>query len=282
MQGRAMKRRGRRILTAVLLVILVIAGIAADSSLRLVTTEYELRFSALPSSFDGFRVLQISDLHGAVFGKGNARLLRAAAAAGPDLIAVTGDLADGRTDLGEIETLLTALTELAPVYYVSGNHEWSAGILDALEQVFRRSGVRWLRNEYLPLERDGGAIVLAGVEDPNGWKDMERPDTFTARLRAGYPEEFTLLLAHRNDWPDKYPELPVDLILCGHGHGGIIRLPFLGGVLGSGYTLFPDWTAGVYDCGSYRMVVSRGLGSGVRIPRFLNNPELVCVTLRCA
>ena len=280
MQGRAVKRSGRRVGVWLLLICLMLAGLTADSGLRLVTTEYELAFPALPEGFDGFRVLQISDLHGAVFGKENVRLLRAAAAARPDLIAITGDLADAHTHLGVIDDLLAALTRLAPVYYVSGNHEWSAGILEQLDQIFNRRGVRRLRNEYLPLERNGGVIVLAGVEDPNGWKDMERPDALAARLRAEYPDEFTLLLGHRNDWPEKYPALPVDLILCGHAHGGLVRLPGLGGLLGSGYTLFPDWTAGVYASGSYRMVASRGLGNSTPIPRFLNNPELVCVTLR--
>lgn len=281
MQGCAVKRRGHRLRCVIPAVILILACLVADSGLRIVTTEHALRFPDLPESFDGFRVLQISDLHGASFGKDNARLLRAAAAAEPDLIAITGDLADEHTDLKRIDTLLAGLTGLAPVYYVSGNHEWSAGLTEPLGEIFLRRGVRWLRNEFLPLEREGGVMVLAGVEDPNGWKDMERPDAVAARLRREYPSKFTLLLAHRNDWPERYPELPVDLILCGHGHGGLVRLPGLGGVLGTGYKLFPDWTAGVYDCGSYRMAVSRGLGNSTPIPRFLNNPELVCVTLRC-
>lgn len=275
-----MRHPRHRVLRIAAALLCALALLTADSNLRLVTTEYALTFSALPAEFDGFRVLQLSDVHGAVFGRDNARLLRAAAAAEPDLIALTGDLADEGTDLADVDTLLAGLTAIAPVYYVSGNHEWSAGMLDALALLFQRHGICRLRNESLPLERGDVRILLAGVEDPNGPRDMEKPDALLARLREEYPQDFVLLLAHRNDWPEKYPELPAELILCGHAHGGVVRLPGIGGILGTGRTLFPDYTAGLYPCGQYRMLVSRGLGNGTPIPRFLNNPELVSVTLR--
>ena len=256
--------------------------LVADSALRIVTTEYALSFPSLPAEFEGFRIVQLSDVHGAVFGQNNARLLSAVAALEPDLVAVTGDLADEDSRLSDAETLLRGLTEIAPVYFVSGNHEWSAGLVQALRRLLAQCGVRWLHNEYLTLERSGARIVLAGVEDPYGPRDMLQPDALAQRLREEYPEDFTLLLAHRNDWPEKYPNLPVDLILCGHAHGGMIRLPFLGGLLGHGGKLFPPYTAGVFESGRYQMVVSRGVGRGMPLPRFLNNPEIVLVTLQRA
>ena len=251
----------------------------ADSNLRLVTTEYELAFPELPAGFDGFRVVQLSDIHGAVYGRDNVRLLRAVERARPDLIAITGDLADADSDLADVEALLTELTRLAPVYYVTGNHEWSDGLLPALKPMLERQGVRYLSNEYVLLEREGDTVVLAGVDDPNGYATQPKPPEVADTL----PENsFRILLGHRNDWLTKYPELPVDLILCGHAHGGLVRLPFLGGVLGRGRELFPDYTAGVYDSGRCRMVVSRGVGPIMGLPRFWNNPELVAVTLRKA
>lgn len=276
-----MKKRSGRVLKTVLVMALAFVCLAEDSRLRLVTTEYTLTFDTLPEPFDGFRIIQLSDLHGMVFGAGNTRLLRAVAAAEPDLIALTGDLADKNTDLADVDTLLEGLAELAPVYYVSGNHEWSAGLLEPLGLLFRHHGVCRLANAYLPLERDGSRIILAGVDDPNGRRDMEKPDGLAARLREEYPTEFALLLGHRNDWTEKYPALPVELVLCGHAHGGIIRIPGLGGLLGAGYTFFPDCTAGIYPMESGYMLVSRGLGSSTTgIPRLCNNPEIVAVTLR--
>ena len=273
-----MKKRLRRWLA----LFLVLAALAADSRLRLVTREYTLTPDALPAGFEGFRIVQLSDLHGAEFGEGNIRLLRAVAAAQPDRIVLTGDLADKNTDLSVIDTLLQGLSAIAPVDYVSGNHEWSAGLLPRLEPLFARSGVRWLRNEAEILEREGDTLWLAGVEDPNGFRDMEQPDALVQRLREGAPDACMLLLAHRNYWLERYPALDVDAVLCGHAHGGVIRLPGLGGLLGSGRTWLPKYTAGVYEGPRYDMLVSRGLGSSNRIPRFLNNPEIVVVTLRCA
>ena len=261
-----------------LLAFLALCGVlTADSNLRLVTAEYELSYAALPEEFDGFCIVQLSDLHGAVFGENNARLLERVREVKPDLIALTGDLADRDTRLADVDALLAELTGLAPVYYVSGNHEWTSGLIGPLEAMFERHGVRYLRNEYVTLRRGEGEIILAGVEDPNGWVEQPKPDAVAAALPEG---SFRVLLGHRNYWVTEYPDLPVDLILCGHAHGGVIRLPFVGGLLDHHGTFFPEYVDGVFLSGRYRMVVSRGLGSTGGVPRFLNNPEIVAVTLK--
>ena len=271
------RRKSKKLIRSLLLLAVLCGGAVADSNLRLVTTEYALSFPNLPAAFDGLRIVQLSDIHGAGFGKGNARLLRAVRETKPDLIALTGDLADRDTDFADVDTLLAALTALAPVYYVSGNHEWSAHALAPLQSRFERHGVRYLRNEAVTLERGGARLVLAGVEDPNGRADQPTPEEVAAALPA---DEFRVLLGHRNDWVTDHPDLPVDLILCGHAHGGVIRLPLLGGVLDHHGTFFPEYTDGVFNSGTYKMVVSRGLGNTGGVPRFYNNPEVVTVTLK--
>ena len=260
-----------------LILALLFGGALADSNLRLVTTEYEIVSAELPAAFDGFRIVQLSDLHGAVYGKDNSRLLAAVRAAEPDLIALTGDLADKHTDLSELEPLLTALTELAPTYYVSGNHEWADKRLDALRPMLARCKVRYLRNESLLFERGGASIVLLGVEDPFGPADMPKPD----RVADAAPDGFRVMLGHRNDFADKYPDLAVDLLLCGHAHGGIWRLPGVGGLLDHGWKLFPKDVDGVIESGRMRVVVSRGMGNSGGVPRLFNNPELVVAVLKC-
>ena len=276
-----MKKRRHPVLKFFLLLIVLLGLLCADSGLRIVTTEYELSFADLPQDFDGWRIVQLSDLHGAQFGKDNSRLLQRVEAAQPDIIVLTGDLADSDTDLAVVEALLPALGEIAPVYYVSGNHEWSAGLTETLREMMEESSVRYLRNETLLLRRGDAEIALVGVEDPNGWKTQQKPDEVVAQLRAERPEIFTVLLGHRNDWVTKYPELPVQLIFCGHAHGGIVRLPWIGGLLGTGGTFLPEHIDGVERSGSYQLVISRGLGNSVPIPRLFNNPEIVAVTLRC-
>lgn len=265
---------------SMLAVALAVAALLLDSRFRPVTTRYAVASARLPESFDGLTVVQLSDVHGAQFGEGNARLLARVQSESPDIIALTGDLADEFTDMEVIDSLLGALAKIAPVYYVSGNHEWAAGLLPELEELFEKHAVTYLRNECVTLERGGESIVLAGVEDPNGWRDMSEPDEIVEMIRENHGDAFTVLLGHRNYWADKYPELPVDLILCGHAHGGIIRLPLAGGVLGTRRVLFPDYVDGAHEVGQYTLIISRGIGQSPVAPRFLNNPEVVAVTLR--
>ena len=265
---------------AVLTVALAFAALVLDSRCRLVTTRYTVASSRLPAQFDGFKLVQLSDIHGAQFGEKNARLLDLVRREEPDIIALTGDLADEFTDMEVVDTLLGALTETAPVYYVSGNHEWASGLLPELEALFDKHGVRYLRNECVVLENGGENIVLSGVEDPNGWRDMLEPDDVVDMIRRNHGNAFTVLLGHRNYWAQEYPDLQVDLVLCGHAHGGIVRLPVLGGVLGTGRVLFPDYVDGAHKVGQYTLIISRGIGQTPVAPRFLNNPEVVAVTLR--
>jgi predicted MPP superfamily phosphohydrolase len=260
--------------------LLLLALLTADSTFRPVTDEYELLFGNLPPGFDGLRIVQLSDLHGASFGKDNARLLSAVAKAKPEIIALTGDFIDVADDLDSFASLAGRLTELAPVYYVSGNHDWSSGVMDDLAELLDDGGIVYLRNEYIWLERGGDSIILCGVEDPNGRADMIKPDALTDRIAASSPDAFVLLLGHRNYWMERYPALKADLILCGHGNGGIIRLPFFGGLMGTGGEFLHEYSAGLYENAAYTMLVSRGLGNGFILPRFLNNPEIVALTLR--
>lgn len=252
----------------------------ADSAHRLVTAEYTVTSARLPAGFDGFHIVQLSDLHAAEFGRDNAHLVEKVAAAQPDLIVLTGDFIEQEAQIAVTDVLARQLVQLAPVYFVSGNHDWASHAMGKLFDVLTDAGVVCLRNESVTLEHGGNTIVLAGVDDPNGPADMPTPDAVAAAVQAEHPGAFTVLLGHRNDWVEKYPALPVDVIFCGHAHGGVVRLPGIGGLIGTDRTLFPDYTAGIFPSGQYQMIVSRGLGQIPQFPRFCNNPEIVCLTLR--
>ena len=276
--------RKRRALTFAALIVLALLGAGMLlSKYGLGVTRLELGLEGLPEGFDGFRIVQLSDLHGSRFGEGNARLIEKVRAEEPELIALTGDFLDeGKTEreLPELEALVRELAAIAPVYFVSGNHDWASGEAYTLFETLEAAGAVCLRNEYLRLERGGDSIVLAGVDDPNGPAEMPEPDEFVAQLREEAPEDFVLLLAHRAYWAEKYPGLEVDLILCGHTHGGVVRLPFVGGLAASNMGLFPEYDAGLFELPGYTLFISRGLGNSVPLPRFLNTPELVSITLR--
>lgn len=273
-----MKKPGRALRRALLLM-LTAAALTADSRWHLQLTEVELSFASLPPALDGYRIVLLSDLHGASFGPDNRRLARAVLAQQPDLIALAGDFADNHTQLPATAALLRQLQGSAPIAWVSGNHDWTGGALPALRRLLDQYGVLRMENRYLPLPWNGARLILAGVEDPNGPADMIRPAALAEKLRTEYPDDFVLWLAHRNDWLRREPTLPVDLILCGHAHGGVIRLPFIGGLIGTGHRLGADYESGVYRGERYAMLVSRGLGSSSPIPRLFNRPEIVVITL---
>ena len=275
------KHRGIALTAAILL---LTAAVFLDSRYRIVDTEYSLYYEKLPQSFDGYRIVQLSDLHTAQFGENKENLISVVTEQNPDIIVITGDLLIRHAvkTSGEqtkaIRPFLEELSQIAPCYFVSGNHEWASGEISDLTSLLSELDIVYLNNEFVLLEKGGESIVLAGVEDPNGLADMMKPDELVATISNNYPDKYTLLLAHRNNWLTKYPDLPVDTILCGHAHGGIVRLPLVGGVLGTEMDIFPKYDAGIFNEGSYDMVVSRGLGG--QIPRFLNNPEVVTVILK--
>lgn len=238
-----------------------------------------MQYTNLPDAFDGFTIVQLSDLHASEYGQNNSTLVEKVAALSPDLIALTGDYIESAEEVPVTETLIRQLTDIAPVYFTSGNHDWASGAIKELKEAVTDSGGVYLSNERVVLEQGGQQIILAGVEDPNGRADMIRPDALLTQISAESPDSFIILQAHRNDFVTKYPSLPCDLILTGHGHGGVIRLPFVGGIIGTDLKLFPAYDAGLFQSGRYTMVVSRGLGDAPLLPRFLNNPEIVSITL---
>lgn len=270
-------KKGKRIFIIVFLCLMLLAaGIFADSNIRMVVTEYTVSSEKLPESFEGYRVLQLSDIHGKDFG---GRLAKKAAELEPDIILITGDIADRDTDMEALDRLLQQLCAAAPVYYISGNHEWGEGLIDEVSALLDKHGAVYLSNEYVLLEKGEESIVLAGVEDPNSMSDMPSPIEVVRQMREEQGDKFCLFLGHRNYWAWKYPWLEVDIIMCGHAHGGIIRLPLLGGLLGTGFEIFPEYVDGLHRVGQYQLIISRGLGNSAGVPRFLNNPELVLLTL---
>ena len=164
-------------------ILLAAACVAADSKYNLRVTEYRLSFENLPESFDGFRIAQLSDLHGMRFGRDNERLIAQVARQRPDIIVLTGDMAENEKELRVFEGLLGGICGIAPVYYVRGNHEYAGKVQGEAVALAEKYGVVCLVNEYVELFRQGDNIVLAGVDDPNGRADMIKPDALAEEIR---------------------------------------------------------------------------------------------------
>lgn len=269
-----------RRLLALLALFALAAGFVYWQNFTLQVEPVELFFESLPPQFDGLRVAELSDLHGRSFGKNNVRLLRTLQKARPDMICICGDLFDEKTDLTMLEPLLTGLTDIAPVYYVTGNHEWQVKNLREILQKMRAWGVTVLENEERVLSRGGAEMVVAGVHDPCGPYDMKTPAALVRELRSAQGNDFILMLSHRNDELTMWSQLGVQLVLSGHCHGGVVRLPFVGGVFGTRRELFPEYDAGVYRQDGTTLFVSRGLGYTNVHFRLFNRPHVPIMILR--
>lgn len=291
-----MKKRIVRAIWAVAVACLVIWCLWGNTALTV--TPVDVFGERLPRSFDGYRIVQLSDLHDARFGAQNERLIERVAAQQPSAIVLTGDMIDSRrTKVEPTVALAKRLVELAPVYYVTGNHEArvpeaAQALLDGLT----RAGVTVLRSEAVDLQEGGESIRLIGLDDLGVYykalageaqdiqeilaaaKDALKGDLSALVRDAG----FTLVLSHRPELIDLYAECGADLVLCGHAHGGQVRLPFGGGLYAPGQGFFPAWDAGLYEMGGTQMFVSRGLGNSAFPLRVNNRPEVVTITLRRA
>ena len=261
-----------------LLMALAAAGAAIwVGSSVLSVEEFAFTGARLPAGWDGGRLVVLSDLHGKRFGRQNSRLLEAVRGAKPDVICLCGDMMDEY-----LRPLLEGLVEIAPVYYVTGNHEWASGRMPEMRQLLEETGVTYLSNTFVPLERNGDTITLAGIDDPNGYAGQKSPEEVAGEVKEAAGDGFWLLMAHRNNLFDgEYCRLGADLVLSGHGHGGIWRLPFTDGLLGAGGQLLPSFTNGFYRCTDgheAQVFVTRGLGG---IPRLFNHPQVAVLTLHC-
>ncbi len=243
-------------------------------------THTTISLASLPTGFDGVEIAVLADLQGMAFGQSHQTLLDTVKEQDPDYIFLVGDVVDKRRDVEEtyVPTLAAGLSAIAPTYFVTGNHEWAVGDVDALKETLMENGVTVLTNELLSLESQGDTLILAGIDDPNGYADQKTPEELAAEVIAQNPACW-LLLAHRNDYfPMEYCYLGADVVFSGHGHGGLVRLPFTDGLIDH-QGFFPSYTAGLYEEEGSLLFVTRGLGNSSVLPRLFNRPEVAMVTL---
>lgn len=276
------------IISAILIILLIIA-VAGNSLLSV--TEYTINLSGLSGNA---KVVVISDLHGKEYGKDNCQLLSKISEQRPDAIFVVGDMLDDRdadNGFSESSTLLIELSDIAPVYFSYGNQEkeYSSDIIDGFVNTISENGVMVLDDTFVDCKIGDQEIRLGGTMGhafPFGrtkeefesskeyifLKDMEKTDSPTIVL-AHMPDTFIFNGAH-NYWSN------IDLVVSGHTHGGVVRLPFAGGLYSPMQGFFPEYDYGFYMLGEkMKMVITSGLSGYKFIPRFLNLPEICVLNL---
>ena len=281
-----MKRRKKRTLSFAVIILIVLTVWTLWGNTALEVNEYEIMSDRIPQSFDGFRIAQISDLHNAEFGEVNEKLIALLAQSDPDIIVLTGDLIDSRhTDIEIALNFARQAIKLAPVYYVSGNHEARVHEYADLKMGLIDAGVTVLENQKVRITREEESITLMGIDDPSFREDYLFGDAeFVARQAIenlqNESDGCTVLLSHRPELFDLYVDTGMDLVFSGHAHGGQFRLPFVGGLVAPNQGLFPKYDAGQFTEENTTMIVSRGVGNSIIPIRFNNRPEIVHVTLR--
>ena len=243
---------------------------------KLEVTAYTIKSNEIPVSFDGFRIVQLSDLHCQEFGDRQSELVKKISDLKPDIIILTGDIIDGyHSTIDASLEAIQKLSDLYPVYAVNGNHEkdrLSNYLL--LRQKYQEYSVVELNDTSTKLTHEDGSLYLYGSDWYTTSTAYNIPD-------APKEEAFTILLYHDASLFHITSQKGYDLILSGHVHGGVIRLPIIGGILGPNRSIFPMFSGGKYTENNAILISNRGLGEATPpIPRFYNRPEIALITLR--
>lgn len=238
---------------------------------------YEVPVRNLPRSFEGFTILQLTDLHDKEFGAQGADLIELMSGLSFDMVALTGDLV-----VGEDPSLLPALELVrgirsfsgSPIFSVSGNHEWGLEHAPLFNRKLAAEGVRVLSNQATFLERGKERLFVAGVDDPVTKRD--RLESTLSETDANFPR---VLLAHSPHPFEQAVQAGVEVVLAGHTHGGQVRFPLVGAAYVPSMGYFPRYDYGLYRRGKTTMIVNAGLGESFVPVRFNVRPEVVLATL---
>lgn len=232
------------------------------------TTRYNIEVAGLERKV---RIVHLSDLHGKSFGRKNLRLLAKIIALKPDFIVITGDIIHKYTEKNKRAALelVSSLSGVAPVLYVSGNHE------------MRNKGYRFFRKDLIAAGAqvldDCPAYICGLTVVGLNCVSLKNDKIFTITPEGGNK----ILLAHMPQFIEKYSAAGYDVVFCGHAHGGQWRIPFTGqGIYAPGQGMFPKLTSGVHVRGKTHTVISRGLGNSQCPLRLFNRPEIVVANLK--
>lgn len=236
----------------------------------------EFNSSKVPEGFE-VKVLQISDVHNKV-NDNNEELINTVKELNADIIVITGDLIDRKTDdFQNVFSLIEKMKRInEDIYYVSGNHEWGNPYMEQLLSGLKERNVTILNNNNTQVTKKGITLNLLGVDDVStGHEDLKK-----AFNNIDQEELYTILLSHSPDIIEKYNNIPADLILSGHTHGGQVRFPFIGALVVPDQGFFPKLDKGAYKVGTEQyLYIDSGLGTSIAPIRFLNQSQISLIKI---
>lgn len=235
----------------------------------------------------GLKIAHIGDIHKRKFGRDNSRICRRIAAEKPDIILISGDLVSRTcSDFTLAGDFVRQLVKIAPVFMVMGNHEndLPGEYSQELVKILSYAGVRLLRNSSECVETGGRRLCICGLELESGvykkngsYRSLDVPELDEIRQKLGdKPSEETVLLVHSPFFAELYAQWGADFAVCGHVHGGSVKIPFTNiGILSPERKFFPKYSKGVYQVGGMKLLLTSGIGK----LRLFNAPEIVIYTL---
>lgn len=248
-------------------------------------SNYVITNNKIPKEFNNYKIVQISDFHNTKSKKLHNSLVKEISNIKPNIIVITGDFIDAnKTDINTSINFIKKIKDIAPIYYITGNHEASIESYNKLKEELINNNVTILDDKVEVLENNNALINLIGLDDPAFNKEPYRDDKTTIKddlkMITYDKTQYTILLSHRPELIDTYTEENFDLVLSGHAHGGQIRIPFLGGLVAPNQGFLPKYTSGIYEKNDTKMIVSRGIGNSIIPFRINNRPELVVISLQ--
>lgn len=243
------------------------------------------------------KVILLSDLHNYCYGSNNDKLLSAIEKEKPDYILVAGDMLVGKP--GEstkvAEDFMSQLPKICDTYHANGNHEQRMKEFENLYEdtflkyyaVLEQAGVYLLSNEKISLEWDGIPVNILGLELPHQkYKKFQKQSLSVEEVKNylgdAESKSYNIMIAHNPTFMDTYLEWGADLVTSGHLHGGVVRIPFIGGIISPQFILFPKYSGEMKKVGDATSVVSKGIGIHTIKIRLLNPAEMVVMHINGA
>ncbi len=279
----------------IILIIVIITAIICLVSCIIDTHRFVIRRYTVssPKALRDMRFVVLADLHDKDYGDHNRKLIEAIDAEHPDAIIAAGDLVNGiaRHKNDNAYELIRSLSDRYPIYYGAGNHEYRLKIYPEhygtmwadYESKLAGAGVRMMDNERARIDEAGIDIASVTV-DRLYYKRFEHVE-MTADVINDYvgpadEDSFQILIAHNPEYFDAYADWGADLTISGHVHGGIMRLPFIGGIVSPRLFSFPKYSGGEYDRDGHKLIVSCGLGTHTIHVRVFNPGELSVIDVK--
>ena len=273
------KKINRIKIAAILLAILCV-GFYSGLTVR----NYKINSDQLINK-NNIRIVVIADLHSTIYGNNQKPLVSLISKQSPDIIILAGDIIDAHRSFEGMDLLLNGIKNLAPIYYVTGNNEYTSGKVNEIESIVKSYGVTILDDNYQLITEKGTPLLIAGINDPDKKQFVDASYNQKNAMDAAFSKiknikAYKILVAHRPEKIDLYRTYGFDLILSGHAHGGQVRIPLLlNGLYAPNQGLFPKYVGGLYNFGKTNFIISRGLSFFPLIPRFFDPPEIAVIDL---